>query len=148
MGLALFPEYLGGRIEGTEDPADLALRHAERGELAGDRGRIRALGRSEATIASAPISRADRAAASLRDGAKAGCAMRDHHADGAAQFAFMADTVPGDRWLAPNEEGFDDLQQLPLIDRAAAQFEIDRHMRADRRRGGERLHIFRVRINC
>src|SRR6516225_953835 len=59
----------------------------------------------------------------------------------------MADAVPRDRRFAPDEEGFDDLEQLALVDRAPTQFEIDRHMRADRGRGRERLYIFRVRIN-
>src|SRR6516225_6042443 len=125
MSFAFFPNRLGSRVEGAKDPADIALRHTEREELACDRRGVRGLGRPEAAIAAAAIGRADRAAAGLRDGAKAGCSPGDHDANGAPQFAFMTDAVPGDRRLAPDQEGFDNLEELALVDRATAQLEID-----------------------
>src|SRR6516225_2625796 len=57
MGLALFPERLSGRVERAEDPADIALGHAERRELARYGRRVWALGRPEAAIAAAAVSR-------------------------------------------------------------------------------------------
>src|SRR6516162_5469628 len=92
-GLALFSERLGGGVEGPEDARDIALRHAERRELPGDSGSVRTLGRPEATVTAAAISRADRAAAGLGDGTQARCSMRDHDANRAAQLAFVTDAV-------------------------------------------------------
>src|SRR6516164_2210983 len=131
MGLALFPECLGGGVKGTEDASDIALGHAEHREFARDRGRVRALGRPEATVAAPAVSRADRAAAGLGNGAEAGCSLRDHDTDGATQFAFVAHSVSGDRRLAPDQKSLDHLEQLALIDWAAAQLEIDAHVSAD-----------------
>src|SRR5271169_2084645 len=62
MGLALFSERLGGCVEGAEDAGDIALRHAERRELARNRGGVRAFGGSKAAIAPPAIGWADRAA--------------------------------------------------------------------------------------
>src|SRR6516165_8665005 len=123
MGLALFPERLGGGVEGPEDPRDIALRHAERGESPGDSGSVRALARPEATVTAAAISRADRAAAGLRDGTQARCPMRDHDANRAAQLAFVTDAVAWYHRLAADQKSLDDFQQLGFVDRAAAQLE-------------------------
>src|SRR5208282_1849879 len=125
MGLALFAERLGSRVEGAEDSSDIAPLHAERRELACDRSSVRTLGRPEAAVAAAAIGRADRPAAGLGDGTEAGCSLRHHNADGAAQFAFVTDAVTGDRRLAPDQKSLDDLEQLTLVDRTAAQLKID-----------------------
>src|SRR5208282_3162369 len=147
MGLALFSERLGGCVEGAEDAGDIALRHAERRELARNRGGVRAFGGSKAAIAPPAIGWADRAAAGLGNWTQARRSVCDHDADRAAQFAFVAHAVAGDRRLTPDQKRLDDLEQLALVDWATTQFEIDRHMRADRRRGRERLQIFGVWID-
>src|SRR5271156_2870980 len=147
MGLALFPERLSGRIEGAEDASDGALCHTERAELARNCGGIRTFGGSEAAITASAVGWADCPAAGLGNGTEARCSVRDHDADGVAQFAFVAHTMARDRWLAPDQKSLDDFEQLALVDRAAAQFEIDRHMGADRRRGRECLQIFGMRID-
>src|SRR5271166_146211 len=128
MGLAFFAERLGGCVEGAKDSSDVASRHAERGKLTRYRSSVRALGRPKAAVAAAAIGRADRAAAGLGDGTEAGCSLRHHNADGASQFAFVAYTVTGDRRLAPDQKSLDDLEQLTLVDRTAAQLKIDRHV--------------------
>ena len=48
---------------------------------------------------------------------------------------------------APGQECGEHLNELALVDRAAAQLEIDRDVRRDRRRGGQRLDIVRPRID-
>jgi hypothetical protein len=40
--------------------------------------------------------------------------------------------------LAADEQGRDDLKQLPPVDRAAVQLEVDVHVRRDRGRRGQR----------
>ena len=119
---------------------------AERFPFAGKCRRVRRLHRAEAAIAAAPERGADRAASGMRHRPKAGRAL-DHHADGAALLAFDADAVRGNRGFAPGQECGDHLGELVFVDRAAAQLEIDGHVRRDGRRGGERLDIVRPRID-
>ena len=64
-----------------------------------------------------------------------------HHAHVAAQLAFLAHARGGNGRLAVAERGADHLEQLILVDRTALQLEIDRDVRADRRRILERMHI-------
>src|SRR5215470_15753912 len=99
MSLALFAECLGTRIECAKNPGDIALAHSQGREFAGDRTGVRALGRSETAVAPATVSRTDRAAAGLRDGAETRRALGNHDADGTARFAFVTDAVAGDHRL-------------------------------------------------
>ncbi|CAL9650187.1 hypothetical protein SUDANB96_06632 [Streptomyces sp. enrichment culture] len=91
-------------------------------------------GRAEAT---APVGRAQGAAAGVRDRAEAGGAVGDRDAHGAAPLALEADAVARHIGLAPGEERGDDLEPLPPVDRAAAQLEVDVHMGGDGRGAGE-----------
>src|SRR6516162_4081776 len=147
MGLALLPERLSGRIEGAEDASDVALCHTQRGELARDCGGVRTFGGSEAAIAASAVGWADCAAAGLGNGAEARCSLRHHDANRPAQFAFVAHAVAGDRRVASDQKSLNHLEQLALVDRAATQFEINRHMGADRRRGRKRLQVFGARVD-
>ena len=83
----------------------------------------------------------------MRDRSQAGRAMRHHHADVALELALDADAVGRRHRPAAGEEGGDDLEQLALVDRAAAQLEIHRHMIGDRRRRRQRLDVVGPRID-
>ena len=75
----------------------------------------------------------------MGDRAQARRAVGDHHADIAAQLALDADAVRAAiTGLRPARKARDHLDELALVDRAAAQLEIDRHMVGDRRRGRQR----------
>ena len=73
--------------------------------------------------------------------------MRHHHADIALELALDADAVRRRHRPASGEKGGDDLEKLTLVDRAAAQLEIDRHVIGDRGRGRERVDIVGPRID-
>ena len=73
--------------------------------------------------------------------------MGDHHADEAATLAVEADTVRRRVWLSSVEKGADDLDELLLIDRAAAQLEIDANVIGDRRGSAQRLDVVGPRID-
>jgi hypothetical protein len=114
------------------------------GRAASRRGRRRArrsgrparqvglLHRAEAAVAAAREVGAERAAAGLRGGAQAGLPVGDHDAHGAAALALEAHGVVGHLRLAAGQGGADHLEQLPLVDRAAAQLEVDEDVLGDR----------------
>src|SRR5687767_3177425 len=81
------------RVEGAEQSHDVDLLQPE---VVAERGRVRRLHRPEAAEAAAVVARAQRTAARVRDGAEAGRAVRDHHADVAGPFALDADAVVAD----------------------------------------------------
>src|SRR6516162_558582 len=147
MGLTLLPKHISGRIEGTKSASDVALCHTKRGVLARNGGGVRAFGGSKAAVATSAVGWADRPAAGLDYGTEARCSVCDHDADGAPQFALVAHAVAGDRRFASDQISLNHLEQLALIDRTSAQFEIDRHMGADRRRGRKRLQILGARVD-
>ena len=118
------------------------------GEFARYRRGVGVLDGAEATIAATVVGRADRAAPAVGNRPQARRPVRDHDADIASPLAIDADAVIGDRRLASGEKGLNDLEQLTLVDRTAAQLEIDGHMGADRRRGRQRAQVFRMRIDC
>ncbi len=103
--------------------------------------RVRRLLRPEAAVAAAVVGRADRAAAGLRHRPEAGRAVRHHDADVAAQLALDADAVGAMFGRRPFRKALDHLEQLVLVDRAAAQLEVDRHVGRDRRRAVERRDV-------
>ena len=79
----------------------------------------------EAAVAAAVVRRAERAAAGLRHRAEARRAVRDHHADVAARACTRRRRCRRDRGPAAVQERGDHLEQLALVDRAAAQLEVD-----------------------
>ena len=110
-------------------------------QLPRQRDRVRRLHRAEAAVAAAVVGRAERAAAGVGDRAEARRAVRDHDADVAAPLALHADARRRDVRPPAVEERRDHLEQLALVDRAAAQLEVDRDVRGDRRRGRERRDV-------
>ena len=73
--------------------------------------------------------------------------MGDRHADRAASLALRADARRGDLGTAAGQLGADHLEQLVLVDRAAAQLEVNSDMLGDRRGGGERRDVLGLRVD-
>ena len=73
--------------------------------------------------------------------------MRDRDADVAAALALHADAVARDPRLAALELGGEHLEQLVLVDRAAAQLEVDLHVRGDRGRARQGRDVLRVGVD-
>ena len=135
-------------VEGAVDAHEVALARPRARHPRAQRRGVRRLHRPEAAVAAAVVGRAERAAAGVGDRPEARRAVRDHHADVAAPLALDADAVrAASRGRAPVEEGADHLEQLALVDRAAAQLEVDRHVRGDRRRGRERRDVLGPRVD-
>ena len=55
--------------------------------------------------------------------------------------------VSGMSGLRPDQQRGDHLEQLAPVDRAAAQLEVDRDVRGDRRRGGQRVDVLRAGVD-
>src|SRR4051812_29052831 len=121
MRVALPAEWFGGGVIGAEHAMQFAGGRAESAPLGGQRSGVGLFHGTEAAIAAAVERRADRAAAGMGDGTEARGSAH-HDADIAAQLAFDADTVAGNDGFAADQESGDHFQQLPLVDRAAAQF--------------------------
>ncbi len=83
----------------------------------------------------------------MGDGSKTWGAIGDHHARQAASLAFGADADVGDVRLAPDEERRDDLEQLALVDGAAAQLEVDGDVVGYRCRRGECVDVLRTGVD-
>ncbi len=124
-----------------------AVAEAETPQPGGERRSVRRLLRPETAVAAAVMARAQDAAARLRDGAETRRAVRDHYAQIALALAVEADTVRRHIRLAAIQKGGHHVEELRLVDRTAAQFEIDRHVAGNRSRGAERLDILRAGID-
>src|ERR1035441_884517 len=133
----------GPGIEATEGACDLRVVLAQNAQLIAERLRIGALHGAVAAVTSPVKARAQRAATRLGNRSQAGDALRHRNADVALAFALHADAVRRDIRFAPGQRGRNQLDQLVLVDGAAAQFEIHRHMFGDG--GGEfqRIDVFR-----
>ena len=109
MRFALPAERVGVGVEAAEGAQETLFAHSEfaahpRTERAG----VRSFHRTIAAVAAAVVGGADRAAAGVSDRPQAWRAVRDHHADRAAQFALDADAVRRSVRLAVVEKGADD----------------------------------------
>ena len=98
-------------------------------------------GRAEAAVAAAPVGRAERAAAAVDDRPQAGDALGHHHADGAAALAFQADRAGREVRLAVLQQGGDHFHHHVLVDRAAPDLQVHRHVLGD---GGGFLQVVQV----
>ena len=67
--------------------------------------------------------------------------MRYHHANGSAPLAFHAYAVGQNVRSAIAQERADDLDELMLVYRAAAQLEIDAHVLGDRRGSAQAVDV-------
>src|SRR3990172_547357 len=123
--------------------ADAELLLPEAAERCGGRR----LGRPEAAVAAAGVGRAERATARLGDGAEAGRAVGGRPAHGAAALALEAHGPGRELGLAAVEQRSQQLEQLVLADRTAAQLVVDARVLRDRRRGGERVDVLGRRVH-
>src|ERR1700674_1113786 len=73
--------------------------------------------------------------------------MRHHHADYSSSFAFDADAVRRNIGLASIQESTDYFDELLLVDRTTAQFEVNANMIRDGRGLVQCLDILRVRVD-
>ena len=76
----------------------------------------------------------------MRDGTQARDALH-HRADRPAELALDANAVCGHGRFAAGQKCADDLKELRLVDRAAVQLKIHRHVAGNRGRGRQRLDI-------
>src|SRR4029079_3926516 len=86
-------------------------------------------------------------ASRMRHRSEAGCAMRHHDTYRAAKFALDAHAVSGRVRLAVREECGDNLDQLTLVDGAAAKLEIHTHVVRNRCGCGQGVDVLRSRIH-
>src|SRR6516165_3899136 len=134
MGLALFAKRCGPGVKATKRPHNIRFAHTERAaEPSGKRCGVRCFLWAVAAVTATVVSRANRAAAGVRDRSKAWRSMGYHHANCPAQLAFDAHAVRRNVRSAIAQERADDFDQLLLVYRAAAQLEIDAHVISDRR---------------
>src|SRR5215471_2739743 len=94
MGLSLFAKGFGVGVEAAEPAHDIRFAHTERAaEPSGKRCGVRCFLWAVAAVTATVVSRANRAAAGLRDRSKAWRSMGYHHANGSAPLAFHAYAV-------------------------------------------------------
>ena len=117
------------------------------GEPTAQRGDVRLLHRSETAVTGAAAGRTQRAAAGLRDRAQTGLAAADQHARHAPPLALDAQAVRGDVRLPAGQQRRNQLQQLVLVHRAAAQLEVDEHVGRDRRGRFQRADKLRAGVD-
>ncbi len=86
---------------------------------------VRLLFRAEAAIAASVVAGAERAASTLCDGSKTGCAVRHGDTDITRRFTLRADARLRNLRRAPHEVAFDDLEQLVFVDRTPVQLVVD-----------------------
>src|SRR5579862_4440830 len=132
MPIALLAEGPRVRVEASVDALQGMLLHAELAEATAQRRGIRCLHGAEASVAAAVIGWTERAAAGMGHRPHAGGAVRHHHADIAPELALDADAVMRNHRLPLRQKRGDQLHELALVDRAAPQLEIDRHVLGDR----------------
>ena len=101
-------------------------------------GDVGLLARPEAGIAGAPVGGADRTAAGLGQRAQAWLPAGDEHAHVAAPLALQAHRLARQLRPAADAQRGQQLEELPGIDRAAAQLGIDLHVLGDRCAGRQR----------
>src|SRR5579885_385492 len=142
MRLALLPKWPGIGIEGPIGAQQILLGHSKLLPARAQRNGIGRLFRPITAITATVVGRADRATARVRNRTKTRNALRNHHANRAAQFTLHTHAVRRDSGLGLVQVGADHLEQLVLVDRAAVQFKIDRHMSGDGRGGTERADLW------
>src|SRR5512147_1213728 len=145
--LALAAEGSRRGVVGAEHVPDLLPRGALLRQPAGEARRIRRLNRAEAAVAAAAERRTQVAAAGLRHRTQAGDAARHHDADRARALALDALAVVRDVRRPIVEKRVQHLDQLALVDRAAAQLEVDDAVVGDRGRMDQRLDEFGPRVD-
>ena len=119
----------------------LALGHAEVVSQALSASRVRRLHRAEAAVAAAVVARAERAAAGVGDRARGtACRGRPSRRRCRARLHSMQTLWAAIAGRRPLQEGAEHLEQLALVDRAAAQLEVDR---ARARRSASRSRAWR-----
>ena len=79
---------------------------------------VRRVHGAEACVTTAPVGRADGAAAGLGHRAETGRPIRDHDADGPPALALDADAIWRYVGLSPVEEGIEGFKELVLVDGA------------------------------
>ncbi len=136
-----------GDVERAEHAVDRAVVGTEYVQLPRQRDRVRRLHRAKAPVAAAVVRRAERAAAGVRDRTETGVPCATITQTVAAPLALDADARRRDRRPAAMQKGVEHLEQLPLVDRAAVQLEVDRHVGRDRRRGCKRRDVLRRRVD-
>ena len=142
MLLAFFAERLLPGVEVAERAQQVRLGNMQLvAHPMSERAGVGRFLRAEASVATALIRRTKRAASAVRDRAETRRSVRHHHTNDAAAFALHADAMGRSVRRAPAEKRTDHVKQLLLVDRAAAELEIDRDMRSDRRGSSERRDV-------
>ena len=127
--------------------ASCALVDAEQRQAPGKRRRVRRILRAEAAVTAAVVAGAEGAAAGVRDRPQARRSVGDHNADIAGELALQTNAVSRRSPACGPRERREDFEQLLLVDRAAAQFEVDRHVLADRGRRRQGVDIFGLGVH-
>jgi hypothetical protein len=113
----------------------------------GQRRGVRGVVRTEAAVAAAVVGGAQRPAPGLGDGPEAGHPFGDRDAHGPAALALHADAVGRDPGSAALQHRGEHLEQLRLVDRAAAQLEVDSDVCGDRGRAVECGQVGRMGVD-
>ena len=103
--------------------------------------------RAEAAVAAAVVGGAQRAAPGLGDRPEARHPVGNGDADSTAALALHAHAVGRDPRAPALQRRGEHLEQLALVDRAAAQLEVHGHVRGDRGRAVEGGQVRRVRVD-
>ncbi len=119
------------------------------GEPMAQRRDVGLLHRPEAAVAGAVEAGTQGAAAGLGDRAQARLALGHQHAGQPAPLALDAHAVGGDVRLAgPPAAAESNSSNWSSVDRAAAQLEVDEHVRGDRRRRVQRRDVLRLGVDA
>src|SRR5215468_7933161 len=111
------------------------------------RRRIRSLHWSVASIAAASVAGTERAATRMGDRAQARNAGGHHYAHVPTPLAFDTDARRRDIRFAAHQERSDEFDQLVLVDRAAVQLKIHRHMFGNGSRRFQSVYVLRCGVD-
>ena len=104
-------------------------------------------GRAETAVAAAVVAWAQRTATGVGDRAQTGNALGDGDAGHPGTFAFRAHRRRRQPGFAPDQQCSQGVEQLPAVDRTAAKFVVDAHVRRRRGGGGQGLDVVGPRVD-
>ena len=147
MSLAFPAEWLRPGVEISQDAHNVLLFRSHVAEPRRQGIRVRRFLGAKAPVAAAIVGGTDRPTAVMGDRTKARRAVRHHHADRSPSLAFDTYTMSRGVRLFPPQKRSDYFDELPFVDRASPQLEIDADMIGNRRGRFERLDVCRMGVD-
>src|SRR5215472_2887554 len=147
MPLTFLAERFSIRVKAAKNSQQFLFLHSQPSPPATQRLGVWSLHGPKAAVAPAVVRGANRSATSMSHRAKAGCTLRHHHANRPSPFAFDTNAMRGRIRLPFVQECTYHFNELVLVDRTAAQFEINVHVIRNRRGLVQSIDICRSGVN-